>query len=292
MVKDDTLVIAGLGIAALYLLYKPLKDTGEGVLSAASGVGKLAKSSGQALESFSVNTSESIDKIKEVYDTPFEERTPVQQALTANVFDSISQIDNIYKTPYKDRTPVQQLLTANVFTAVDSISKSLTKPKSETSPESVQKAVSDFNLIESQAALFNPSVNFQDSYLSSLRVGSDSVEVQTQPLASSSSKSVKSSSSEPTKITVYNESGNTISKATGGDLGVSKYTGNKIVEVIKITKPSSSRRSSSSSKSVKTSSSSSSSSSSARAASVARTKANIAKSKAATARKRAAGGYR
>ena len=275
MVKDDTLLFAGLGIAALYLLNKPLKDVGEGVASTIGGVGGAVSDVAEdvadvtgGLSGVVVSLTDAVtnlinktsnDKSVKTGDDPY---TNVGKSVLLP--PGISAIDNILDKWNK--------LFNNGPSIID-----VKKPDTQgATPQQVKNTIDLFNA----GSVVNAIGNLPQKTTS-----------LTQPLASpSASKSVKSSSSEPTILTVYNESGNTISKATGGDLGVSKYTGNPITQVIKITKPSSS--SSSSSKSVKSSSSSSSSTPKiGSSASLAKTKANIAKSKAATAVKKAAGGY-
>ena len=274
MVKDDTLLYAGLGIAALYLLNKPLKDVGEGVASTIGGVGGGLSTGVQGLGGGIADISSGVGTAFTGVGSGIGEIGTSAGGFVGDVLGDVSQVtggvaDFVTGTP--------QFISDIIGGIVSSIGNLFSSSDGEISSEPVTGALS---------SLADPN-QFQ-----SMITPEQLAEVQTQSLASSSSKSVKSSSSEPTILTVYNEGGNTIAKATGGDLGVSKYTGNPIVEVIKVTTPTSSKssssKSSSSSSSVaykgKTYSIKSSPSGPAigSSASLQKTKDNIAKSQALT----------
>ena len=265
MVKDDTLLYAGLGIAALYLLNKPLKDVGESVASTMGGVGGGLSTGVQGLGGGIADISSGVGTAFIGTGEAVSDVAGDVAQVTGGVADFITDIPSTTGKILKGIGAGIRDLTGLQF----SNEKSLTRDKVEVTPQSVQKAVSDFNLIESQAALFNPSVNFQDSYLSSS--------------ATKSGLKVKDyNAGDYKKTSQYAETNKLQSDITPEQLAQFSKSSSVTPE-----------KSSSSSKSVKSSSSSSSSTPKiGSSASLAITKANIAKSKAATAAKKAAGGYK
>jgi len=259
--KDETvLLLAGAGALGLYMFNKDVSKVTGGLGDVAGGLGNAMGGVGGAVSDVAGDVADVTGGISGVVVSLTDALTNLIAKAGENVGEygihppGISAIENLWEMWNK--------LFNNGPSVID-----VKKPDTQgATPQQVKNTIDLFN------------------------AGSVVNAIENLPQKTTSLTQPKATSSGATTLSVYNEGGNTIAKATGGDLGVSKYTGNPIVEVIKVTTPASSKSSSSKSSSSsvaykgKTYSIKSSSSGPAigSSASLQKTKDNIAKSKALT----------